>query len=363
MTDVFIKITKKDAEAFRDLSKAAILVLIEMRFYAGKDGRAFPLQETISESTGLSLGSVKRAIKELKEIGELSIKHKKRKGSNVYNTGGIKKNNEVTNLIPQKVSDLTPQKVSDLTPESNKSNTPKVTNLIPESNKSDTPNIIRSKELDPINKKAKLKEQTKPIINDEVDLRDLWLAELWAKQSTPQGWRSLEVQKDFDLIKEGASVLQVSKAVRKLDSFLTERGINGVYMGRVWASMVRDRWILKESNEPITKRDIYKMRHSNITLDPEVVEDVKDQAIQAAENNDKAQAAAMDGNGKAQTLWARFRANTSDYEQCANAVFDWVASGGLTEEIQDQIYADPNLEDFAALVEFAAIKQTGILCK
>ena len=363
MTDLFIKITKDDARAFRNLSKAAILVLIEMRFYAGKDGRAFPLQETIAESTGLSLGSVKRAIKDLKEIGELSIKHKKRKGSNVYNTGGIKKNNEVTKLIPQKVSDLTPEKVSDLTPQENKTDTSKVTNLIPEGNKTDTPNIIRSKEIDPIKEKAKLNKEIKPLINDEVDLRDLWLAELWAKQSTPQGWRSLEVQKDFDMIKEGATVLQVSKAVRKLDSFLVERGINGVYMGRVWANMVRERWILKESDEPISKRDIYKMSHSKISLDPEVVEDVKDQALQAAESSDKAQAAAMDGNGKAQTLWARFRANTSDYEQCANEVFEWVASGGLTDEIQDQIYADPNLEDFAALVEFAVIKQNTYLCK
>ncbi len=67
MTDIFIKITKDDAKAFQGLSKSAILILIEMRFFAGADGRAFPSKGTLVDNTGLSLGSVKRGLKELRK--------------------------------------------------------------------------------------------------------------------------------------------------------------------------------------------------------------------------------------------------------------------------------------------------------
>ena len=341
MADLFIKITKDDAQVFQSLSKAAILILIEMRFFAGADGQAFPSKGTLSENTGLSLGSVKRGLKELREKGAINLKSTKRTSSNIYDVGGI-----ISKPKGIKNEPLEDQKRSD--GGSFLSRKGIIFDPLSRSSK-------EIKEIDPIKESTKPTQEIKPLISDEVDLRDLWLGELWAKHSTAQGWASIDIQADFDSIKAGATLLQVSKAVRKFDSFIVERGINGVYVGRGWAAKFRDRWVAKESDKQPTKYDNNKMRLSTITLDPEVVEEIKDQAIQAVESSDKAQAAAMDGNGKAQTLWARFRANTNDYEQCANEVFDWVRGGNLTEEIRKEITSDPNLEDFAALIDCAVI--------
>ena len=341
MTDLFIKITKDDARAFQDLSKAAILILIEMRFFAGADGQAFPSKGTLVENTGLSLGSVKRGLKELREKGAINLKSTKRTSSNIYDVGGI-----ISKPKGIKNDPLGDQKRS------------LGGSFLSRRGIENDPLSRSSKEIqeiDPIKESTKPTKEIKPLINDEVDLRDLWLAELWAKHATVQGWASVDIQADFDSIKAGASVLQVSKAVRKIDTYIIANDINGMYMGRGWASKFRDRWVAKESDKPPTKYDNNKMRLSTISLEPELVEEIKDQALQAVESSDKAQAAAMDGNGRAQTLWARFRANTSDYEQCANEVFDWVRAGNLTDEIRNEIEADPNLEDFAALIQCAVI--------
>ena len=304
MTDLFIKITKDDARAFQDLSKAAILILIEMRFFAGADGQAFPSKGTLVENTGLSLGSVKRGLKELREKGAINLKSTKRTSSNIYDVGGI----------------ISKPKGIKNDPSGDQKRSLRGSFLSRRGIENDPLSKLSKEiqEIDPIKESTKPTKEIKPVIIDEVDLRDLWLGELWAKHATAQGWQSVDIQADFNTIKEGATVLQVSKAVRKLDSFLVERGINGVYVGRGWASKFRDRWVVKESDKPPTKYDNNKMRLSTITLVPEVVEEIKEQALQAVESSDKAQAAAMHGNGTAQTLWARFRANTSDYEQCAN---------------------------------------------
>ena len=341
MTDLFIKITKDDARAFQDLSKAAILILIEMRFFAGADGQAFPSKGTLVENTGLSLGSVKRGLKELREKGAINLKSTKRTSSNIYDVGGII--SKPKGIISKPLED---QKRSD------------GGSFLSRRGIENDPLSRSSKEIqeiDPIKESTKPTKEIKPLINDEVDLRDLWLGELWAKHATAQGWQSVDIQADFDSIKAGATVLQVSKAVRKIDTYIIEHNVNGMYVGRSWASKFRERWVAKESDKPPTKYDNNKMRLSTISLEPDVVEGIKEQALQAVESSDKAQALAMDGNGKAQTLWARFRANTSDYEQCANEVFDWVRGGNLTDEIRNEIEADPNLEDFAALIQCAVI--------
>jgi len=341
MTDLFIKITKDDARAFQDLSKAAILILIEMRFFAGADGQAFPSKGTLSENTGLSIGSIKRGLKELREKGAINLKSSKRTSSNIYDVGGIiskPKGIENRPLEDQKRSaggSVLSQRGIENDPLSKLSK--------------------EIQEIDPIKESTKPTQEVKPLISDKIDMRDLWLGELWAKHATAQGWASIDVQADFDFIKAGSTVLQVSKAVRKLDTYIIQNDINGMYVGRGWAAKFKDRWVAKESDKPPTKYDNNKMRLSTIILDPEVVEEIKDQALQAVESSDKAQAAAMNGNGKAQTLWARFRANTNDYEACANQVFDWVRGGNLTEEIRKEIISDPNLEDFAALIDCAVI--------
>ena len=341
MTDIFIKITKSDAAAMQKMSKAAILILIEMRFFAGVDGQAFPSKGTLAENTGLSLGSIKRGLKELREKGAINLKSTKRTSSNIYDVGGII--SKPKGIISKPSGDQKRSDGGSFLSRRGIENDPL------------SRNSKEIKEIDPIKESTGDTEKIKPLISDEVDMRDLWLGELWAKHATAQGWKSVDVQKDFDAIKKGASILQVAKAVRKIDTYIIENNVNGMYVGRGWAAKFQERWVAKENDKPPSKYDNNKMRLSTISIDPVIVEDIKTQALQAVESADKAQAAAMDGKGTAQTLWARFRANAGDYEQCANNVFNWVRDGGLNDDLRKEIVSDPNLEDFAALIDCAVI--------
>lgn len=341
MTDMFIKITKSDAAAMQQMSKAAILILIEMRFFAGIDGQAYPSKGTLAENTGLSLGSIKRGLKELREKGAINLKSTKRTSSNIYDVGGII--SKPKGIISKPVEDQKRSDGGSFLSRRGIENDPL------------SRNSKEIKEIDPIKESTDNTKKSKPYISDDVDVRDLWLGELWAKHATVQGWVSIDVQKDFDAIKAGASIVQVAKAVCKLDHFIAERNIQGMYVGRGWASKIKERWVSKEADQDPTKYDHNKMRLSTLSIDPEIIEEIKTQALQAVDSADKAQAAAMNGNGKAQSLWAGFRANAEDYEQCANVVFDWVRDGGLTDDLRNEIQADPNLVDFAALIDCAVI--------
>tara|TARA_R110001583_G_scaffold62699_4_gene184160 strand:- start:823 stop:1950 length:1128 start_codon:yes stop_codon:yes gene_type:complete len=350
-TDQFIKITRQDAQALQGMSKSAILILIEMRFFAGANGEAFPSKDTLSKNTGLSIGSIKRGLKELKQAGAINLKSARRTSTNVYNVEGAI--SDPRGIISKPLED---QK---------RSVGGSVLSFRGIENDPLSRNSKEIKEIDPIKQRIDTPDDDNNQVNFlaknddndlqsfETDMRDLWLGELWAKHSMEQGWKSEDVQKDFDTIKKGLSLLQIAKSVRKLDSFISERKINGMYMGKGWVRKVRDRWAAKESDTPITAYDRNKMRLSTIAIQNEVVEEIRQDAKKAQESADRAQAVAMADKSNAGALWARFRANNDDYEACAGAVLAWVQSGGLTDELKKEIENDPQLDDFNALIHCA----------
>lgn len=336
--NMFIKVTKEDLKAFQSLSKSAILVYFEMRFYAGIDGRAFPSKATLSDNTGLSIGSIKRALRELKEIGVIEVTNARRTSSNEYKVQSFK--NE---------------------PEGVKSNPKEVQKKAVGGTKKSFEGI----EKNPLSKDIKKKDKTykeiedthEDIISESVDIRDLWLGQLFSKHEIPQGWRSVDIQSDFDLIKNGMSVLQIAKACKKFDHWITERNVAGIYMGTGnWARKFRERWVSKESDTPLSKYDQNKMYRSTLKIDSEFVEELKSEANSNVIELKKQRDIAMEGQSLARSLWANFR-KANSYHDCANNVFEWVISGQCTSEILEQIKNDSQLKDFLALIDCADMQR------
>ena len=54
---------------------------------------------------------------------------------------------------------------------------------------------------------------------------------------------------------------------------------------------------------------------------------------------------------KAAALWTDFVARFDNYEERANAVFEWRRSGQLTDEVRKEIKSDPDLFDFDMLCD------------
>jgi hypothetical protein len=335
----FIKITKADADVFNALSKAAILILIRMRFYAGANGEAYPSKATLADDTGLSIGSIKRGLKELKEADLITLRSARRTSTNIWEIRGSK--------IDQKGIISKPKGIENDPLEDQKRSI------------GGSKMILEGIENDPLSRSKKEIKEIDPITsstkgnffadNDEIDLRDLWLGELWAKHAIAQGWSSGNVQGDFDKIKEGMSVLQVSKAVRKLDAFIVERNMAGIYMGTSWFAKIRDRWVGKETDKPATKYELEKMRHSTINVSREAIEQIETAAQDAQEAKERADAVAMSHQSKAHQVWAKFR-SLDDYEACINACTDWYKSGACTADMLQEIQTDPALSDFNAII-------------
>jgi len=334
----FIKVTKQDAILFNQLSKAAIMVLIHMRFYAGANGEAYPSKATLADDTGLSIGSIKRALKELKEAGAINLKAARRTSTNVWEIGGSKIDQNGIISKPMGIKN-DPQKDQKRSIGGSKM-------------------ILEGIENDPLSRSKKKIQEIDPIkkistgdtfSSKEIDYRDLWLGELWAKHAMQQGWASADVQADFDRIKEGMSLNQVRKAVKKLDSYIVEQNANGMYMGTTWHIKVRERWVSKESDKPVSRQDQQKMRHSDINVSSEVLEQIEAAARAADEASDKANAKMMAKQSDAHALWAKFRA-LDDYAACADAVITWYKSGACTAAIMQEAQTDAALSDFNALI-------------
>jgi predicted transcriptional regulator len=67
-----------------DISPAAKLTFARLLQYAGRDGKAFPLQETLAAEIGLNRRSIRRQIRELVAVGLIASDKRNRHESNAY---------------------------------------------------------------------------------------------------------------------------------------------------------------------------------------------------------------------------------------------------------------------------------------
>ena len=341
----FTPITHNDIQTMSELPKASILVWLKLRIYAGGNGKAYPTRARIAEDLNMSIYSINRAFQDLEKRGMIT---KLGHHAVVKNAQYVIKNDQSLSKNDQsnrsKMINGTDQKCSSVLSKNDQQNK--------ESNKENNKesNIACSKENTASFAFERAASSAADVATlDGSDERDLWLAELWAKHATTQGWVSSDVSKDFAMIKKGLEVIQVAKVVRKLDAYIVREQCNGMYQGRGWARKIRERWCAKESKK-VTEYDRKKMSESTIMIGQE-----KQQAEREAQEHQKhisnAAAVSKVSKSKAAALWTDFVARFDEYEERANAVFAWRRSGGLTDEIRKEIKADPDLFDFDMLCD------------
>ena len=273
----FTPITHNDIQTMSEMPKASILVWLKLRIYAGQNGKAYPTRSKIAEDLGLSIPSVNRAFQDLE----------KRSMITKINNHGVIKNAQYMIKNDQSLIRNDQSNRSKMISGSDQKRSVEVI-------KKDQQNKESNKENNKENNIACSKGNTSSFAFERAassaadvealdgsDERDLWLAELWAKHATAQGWISLGISKDFAMIKEGLEVIQIAKVVRKLDAYIIREQCNGMYQGKGWARKIRDRWCAKESKS-VSKYDRKNMSESTIMIGQE-----KQQAEKEAPRTDQ----------------------------------------------------------------------------
>lgn len=332
----FTPVTHSDIQTMSEMPKASILVWLKLRIYAGQNGKAYPTRAKVAEDLNMSIYSINRAFQDLEKRGMIT----KTKSHGVIKNAQYMIKNDQSNRS-EMISGTDQKRSVDVikndqqNKESNKEN-----------NKEN--NIACSKDNNSFAFERAATSAAQVATLDGSDERDLWLAELWAKHATTQGWTSSDVSKDFAMIKQGLEVIQIAKVVRKLDAYIIREQCNGMYQGRGWARKITERWCAKESKK-ITEYDRKKMRESTIMIGQENQQAEKE----AQEHQEQIRRAAVSKvvKSKAAALWTDFVARFNNYEERANAVFEWRRSGGLTDEIRKEIKSDPDLFDFDMLCD------------
>lgn len=340
----YTPITHKDIAILATLPKASILVWLKMRIYAGK-GKAYPTRARIAEDLNMSLPSINRAFRDLEKrcLIQRSANH-----TVIKNNSYVIKNDLLTIKNDQSVSSemisgsdqkrsVAMIKNDQQNRESNRSNNNKGNSSTKPAN-DDKINASLS-----AGERAALAASPQSI--DSVDEQDRWIGALWAKHSLEQGWQSDDIRKDMDTLKAGLTVIQVAKAVRKIDAYIVTNRCTGFYRGRGWCRKMREQWFERESKE-VSDYDRKKMSASDIMISS--TDTPKDHDQEEQEKPTKKDAPR--GNTRAHQVWARFEAKHSDYEQQAEAVLAWRRDGGGDDELIKEAAQYDDLVGFHALL-------------
>ena len=348
-TKPFTQITHAELAGMRGLGASSILVYMALRIYGGKDSRAWPSQDRIAEDLRMPIGSVRRALGQLRERKAI-VKTDAKTKSPTYRIRDLS------------IADMRSQKESD-----------DLTSEIPTSQIRD-PSIadMRSDDLGSEIQiyKEYIKENIHLIKNDSenrsVDLvdakkgesidspvmgqNDLLFVELWNKHSLNFGMRSTggNPLSDWPKIKEGFGVYQIERGLKTLDIKMSASTHPWPsYQDRRWVLKIRQ-WIGREPNTPPTSRERSYLSTA-INIGPDRLEEHHKEAREAKEAAEKAQAVAMQPTSAARGLWREFRLNNEEWSALVAAVQKWQRTF-LTEKIRQEIEQDPLLEDFALII-------------
>ncbi len=351
----YTPITHKDITILATLPKASILVWLKIRIYAGK-GSAYPTRAKMAEELAMSLPSINRAFRDLE-----SRKLIKKMSSNVRNNSYIVIKNDRQEIKndqsdSSKKINRNDQKRSVDMIENDQSYTNRESNSFNNSSSnSSTGPAIQDKDAGSLslNERAALAASTQSIESD--DERDEWIGALWAKHSMEQGWRSNDIRKDFDTLKHGLSVVQVAKAVRKIDSYITINQCSGFYRGLGWCRKMREQWFAREKPQ-ISAHDREKMSASDILIGSTKTAGDNDQAGQ----QEPTKKDLPRGNTRAHQVWAKFEARHADYEQQAEAVLAWRRAGGGDDDLINEAAKHEDLVGFHALLTMPIVSFGGV---
>ena len=351
-TKPFTQVTLEDLAGLRGLGASSILVYMALRIYGGKDSRAWPSQDRIASDLGMPIGSVRRAMAQLRKQKAI-VKTSAKTKSPTYH------------IRDMSIADMRCQKKpEDLESEMSISQIrdPSIADMRSEDRRSDRQidKVIDKENIHLINKTHSTPKQIdttdskKGESNDslEMDELDLLFVELWTKHSAMHGMqaKSGNPLTQWRQIKLNVGIHQAKRGLKTLDLKMSASG-------RSWQSFAGGRWVLKleawikrEPNTLINRRDMQYLAGS-IEVDKRDLESHRHEVREAKEASERAQAIALQPDTAARGLWRDFRLNNEEWPDLVNAVQAWKKTF-LTNEVKKEIESDPQLEDFAMIISF-----------
>ena len=345
-TKPFTQINLEDLAGLRGLGASSILVYMALRIYGGKDSTAWPSQDRIALDVGLASVTVRKAIKTLKQRGYI-IEMSRQGKTKTYQIGSKR----ITDPIGSPIQTDPQSDPNGSLDRSDRIKTPIQTDpqiykeyikenihLIDKTHS--TPNQIDTTD----NKKRESNDSL------EMDELDLLFAELWNKHSITHGMtaKSGNPIQDWKQVKSRVGIHQAKRGLKTLDLKMSASG-------RPWQSFAGGRWILKleawikrEDDKPIDRRDSRYLSGS-IEVDRRDLNKYRQEAREAKEANERAQAIALEPDTAARGLWRDFRLNNEEWCDLVEAVQKWRRTF-LTDELRKEIESDPQLEDFAMII-------------
>ena len=349
-TKPFTKVTLEGLAGLRGLGASSILVYYALRIYGGKDSRAWPSQERIASDLGMPIGSVRRAMAQLRDKKAI-VKTDAKTKSPTYQIRDV-------NIADMRCQ----EKPDDLGSEMSRSQMldPSIADMRSEDRRSDRQidKVIDKENIHLINKAHSTPKQIDSTDNKkrestdslEMDELDLLFVELWNKHSSAHGMtaRGGNPIQDWRQVKARVGTHQAKRGLKTLDLKMSASG-------RAWQSFAGGRWVLKleawikrEDDKPIDRRES-KYLAGSIEVDRRDLNKHRQEAREAQEANERAQAIALQPTTAARGLWRQFRLNNQEWCDLVDAVQKWKQTF-LTEELREEIEGDPALEDFAMII-------------
>ena len=371
----YTQITLEDLAGLRGLGASSILVYMALRIYGGRDSRAWPSQERIASDLGMPIGSVRRALAQLRDkkaIVKTSAKTKSPtyqiRDPSIADMRCQEKADDRGSEIP--VSQICDVNIADTRSEYrrydhqidiDKENIQLITKLnssktdliieteeIEESEEQEIeieyPNLISFEEIQRMNDSFIAKKGDS--IESSLDELDILFVKLWKRHSVTQGWISERSPvADFQKIRQGFGRTQIIKGLKELDVYIDGLTVvSDKWAGLRWFDGLRS-WLQKRPNT-WTARDAAKLSKC-IHVTPTEVTDHNRRIRDAKEEEREAAARAMSGS-RAREMWAAFCQDYPRWEDRVQAIQDDRVYSDF--DLCRQIKEDPDLQDFALIV-------------
>jgi biotin operon repressor len=353
MDNLYIKLHRDKLRDIQDLSRASILVFLELQFYMIGDDQieCWPSQARLAEDLGMAARTVRKAISDLKEKGIIIVDTDKRL-TNTMRNGERKKEEE------QKILTMpTPARLILLPNTSRGSNDPihedQSCRTIGSNDPIDEDQTCRLKEEKKKKKEKDIKKEKKHNVREiaqalEVDKRNLWIEALLGEHAISLGWNTNDMIADIDSIKGDYSILSVERGCKSLDIFIRDGRKHNLFRGRGWVQGLIN-WIGREPTGKLSESKAKKYARSVLTIDFAAAQKESKEAIESVE---KSQALALVDHGGVRGIWgALCKRHDMNYEAIEKEIVEMIKNGTLTTEMQQEIKQHEDLLVFDALID------------
>ena len=339
-------------KALRCLSGSSILVYVSLRIYGGKDSTAWPSQDRISKDLDMPIATVRKAFAQLRKAEFIKAKDGARTKTTTYQIVDA----NIPNMVCQQNtedtnSDIPTYQIGYLDIPDRISADTKTDIQIDKAKDKKNIQLIHKASVEPqVQRKLQNNEFTLRGSIDRLSRTDLLFLKFWSLYSVRHGMRATGGNPidDWQRAKSGASSYQIERSLKKMDLMMRQNVAPWrPLQGSKWITYF-NRWFLKDPDRPLTAKE-EKGFAGGVDVDLIEYSQHKEEQMKAEEANERAQAIALQPTTAARGLWREFRLNNQEWPELVDAVQLWKKTF-LTEELRAEIQEDPDLEDFAMII-------------